>query len=91
MQIKVISLVPFANACLGQPLKKWAATEARGGKNLCQNDKSYLDIFSALKRDIQTIYVDVVIRGRRRWMRASIEGKIGGKLLTLLGVSAIGE
>ena len=79
--------MPFANACLGQPLKIWAATEARGGKN----DKSSLDISSALKRDIYKIYVDVVIRGRSRWMRASIEGKIGGKLLTLLGVSAIGE
>ena len=83
--------MPFANACLGQPLKIWAATEAMGEKSLCQNDKSSLDIFSALKRDIQTIYVDVVISGGRRWMRASIEGKIGGKLLTLLGVSAIGE
>ena len=54
--------MPFANACLGQPLKIWAATEARGGKSHYQNDKSCLDIFSAHKRDIYTIYVDVVIK-----------------------------
>ena len=49
--------------CLpGTATKDMGSHGGKGRKSLCQNDKSSLDIFLALKRDIYTIYVDVVIR-----------------------------